>query len=98
MKTIPVRQIASTSNAQNISGRFSIRIIEQVLNGNDLVHDLHKHDFYFVLALQQGTGIHEIDFIQYEIQDYSIFILRPGQVHRLALKANTPGRWHMTHK
>ena len=87
MKTIPVRKIAQTLNA----GRFSIRDLKQVLNGNDLVHDLHKHDFFFVLALHKGKGIHEIDFIKYEIQDHSVFILRPGQVHRLELNADSTG-------
>ena len=90
MKTIPVKRIASSSNQQN-GGQFSIRTIEQMLNGNDFVHDLHKHDFFFVLALQQGKGLHEIDFVPYSIHDHSIFILRPGQVHKLALQADSTG-------
>lgn len=89
MKAIPVRQISS--KAQNNAGRFSIREIQQILNGNDLVHALHKHDFFFVLVLQQGKGIHEIDFVQYEAHDHSVFIIRPGQVHRLELNANSTG-------
>lgn len=90
MKPIPIRRIASFPKQQN-SGQFSIRTIEQVLNGSNLVHDLHKHDFYFLLALQQGKGMHEIDFIPYPIQHHSIFILRPGQVHKLALQAGSTG-------
>ena len=58
MKTIPVRQIASPQREQGHAGRFSIRDVQQVLNGKDLVHDLHKHDFFFVLAMQKGNGIH----------------------------------------
>ena len=91
MKGIPIRHIAATSNGQNKPGRFSIRRVQQVLNGKDLVHDLHKHDFFFVLALHKGTGMHEIDFIPYGIHDNSIFILRPGQVHRLVLGAGSTG-------
>jgi AraC-like DNA-binding protein len=91
MKTIPVRQIASPQREQSNAGRFSIRDVQQVLNGKDLVHDLHKHDFFFVLAMQKGNGIHEIDFIQYEVHDHSIFILRPGQVHKLQLRADCIG-------
>jgi len=90
MKPIPIRRIASSIKQEN-GGQFSIRAIEQVLNGSDLIHDLHKHDFYFVLALQQGKGLHEIDFIPYPIQHQSIFILRPGQVHKLALQAGSTG-------
>ena len=91
MKTIPVRQIASAQRLQSGAGRFSVRSLQQVLNGKDLVHDLHKHDFYFVLAVLQGKGIHEIDFIQYPIHSHSIFILRPGQVHKLELTADSTG-------
>ncbi|MFL5747595.1 MAG: AraC family transcriptional regulator [Niastella sp.] len=90
MKPIPIRHIASTPKQQN-GGQFSIRVIEQILNGNNLIHDLHKHDFYFILAIQQGKGIHEIDFISYPIHGHSIFILRPGQVHKLALQAGSTG-------
>ena len=72
-------------------GRFSIRDVRQLLNGKDLMHDLHKHDFYFILALQEGRGIHEIDFVPYDLHPHSIFLLRPGQVHRLVLKANSTG-------
>ena len=91
MKTIPVRHLASPQREQSIAGRFSIRDVEQLLNGKDLVHDLHKHDFFFVLALEKGKGLHEIDFIKYEVHDHCIFILRPGQVHRLELSADNTG-------
>jgi AraC family transcriptional activator of pobA len=89
MNAIPVRQISS--NGQNNAGRFSIRDLQQILQGENLVHGLHKHDFFFVLALQQGKGIHEIDFVQHEAHDHAVFIIRPGQVHRLELNAGSTG-------
>ncbi|OJV19724.1 MAG: AraC family transcriptional regulator [Dyadobacter sp. 50-39] len=91
MKTIPIRYIADTHQQQITDGRFSIRSISDVLKGKDLIHDLHKHDFYFILAVEQGTGVHEIDFVSYDVQDGAIFILRPGQVHQLRLKADCTG-------
>lgn len=91
MRTIPVRQIAPAQTLQNSAGRFSVRDLQKVLNGKDLVHDLHRHDFYFVLAVLQGKGIHEIDFISYPVQDNAVFILRPGQVHKLELTADSTG-------
>ena len=86
MKPIPVKQIAPAH-----SERFSIRSLQQVLGDGGLQHDLHRHDFYFILAIKKGSGLHEIDFIKHDVQDHSIFILRPGQVHRLQLKAGTTG-------
>ena len=91
MKAIPVKQITAASTEDGNAGRFSIREVQQILNGNNLVHGLHKHNFFFVLALQQGKGVHEIDFVQYEAHDNTVFIIRPGQVHRLELSANSTG-------
>ena len=91
MKSIPVRQIAEAGAVKNSAGRFSIRPLRQVLNGQKLVHDLHRHNFYFVLAIEQGTGVHEIDFTPHRVRDHSVFILRPGQVHRLELSAKSTG-------
>lgn len=91
MKTIPVRHIADTQKELVNTGRFSIRKIETILNGSDLQHDLHRHDFYFVLLIQSGSGIHEIDFTAHPVTDQTVFVLRPGQVHQLQLKADTKG-------
>ncbi|MCE7921420.1 MAG: helix-turn-helix domain-containing protein [Haliscomenobacteraceae bacterium CHB4] len=91
MKEIPVRKIKKPQKEANFSERFSIRDVRQVLGGNDLFHALHRHDFFFVLALQKGRGTHKIDFTSYDVQDNSIFILRPGQVHQLELKADCTG-------
>lgn len=90
MNKIPVRQI-TTSNETAVSGRFKIREVEGILDGKDLLQDLHRHDFFFILAIQNGAGRHEIDFTPYEVQNHAIFILRPGQVHQLELKAGATG-------
>ncbi len=89
MKKIPVRQINLLN--EPVAGKFKIRTIANILDGKDLVHDLHRHDFFFLLALQNGKGKHEIDFTDYEIGNNSIFILRPGQVHQLQLKTGSTG-------
>lgn len=89
MKNIPVRNIASA--IAPASGRFSIRRVQDILNGNDLLHDLHRHNFYFVLALEKGDGCHDIDFTPHKVVDCSIFLLRPGQVHQLQLKSGATG-------
>lgn len=91
MKNIPIRQIAATHQEECDVSRFSIRDLRSVLNGKDLVHPLHKHDFYFILAVEEGQGVHEIDFVRYAVQKNSIFLLRPGQVHMLQLSAGCKG-------
>lgn len=91
MKKIPIRQIALAQTELPTSERFKIRKIEDIVGDNDLTHDLHRHDFYFILAIQKGKGKHEIDFTNYDIIDNAIFFLRPGQVHQLELKAGSTG-------
>ena len=90
MKKIPVRQLKTTIFNSAV-GRFHIRTLEQVLNGQDLVHDLHRHDFFFILVVKKGKGAHWIDFEKFNITNRSIFILRPGQVHQLTLAAGSTG-------
>ena len=91
MKTIPIRQITTPGQELSPAGRFSIRDLHTVLQGRDLVHELHKHDFFFILALETGRGVHEIDFVPYEVHADTVFILRPGQVHQLELTADSTG-------
>ncbi|HEY8970126.1 MAG TPA: helix-turn-helix transcriptional regulator [Puia sp.] len=56
-----------------------------------MVQELHRHSFFYVLVLRKGRGEHSIDFVPYTVGDYSIFFMRPGQVHRLVLKKGSKG-------
>src|SRR5690606_12498065 len=63
----------------------------KMLGGKDMLQELHRHDFFFILVLGKGSGLHEIDFTPYTVIDHSVFLMRPGQVHKLALKAGSTG-------
>ncbi|HEY0769203.1 MAG TPA: AraC family transcriptional regulator, partial [Sphingobacteriaceae bacterium] len=89
MKPIPIRQIASAKGSA--AANFRIRRLDELVSDRDMVHELHRHNFYFILAIEKGRGTHEIDFSLYEIHDNSVFILRPGQVHQLTVKAKSIG-------
>jgi len=91
MQKIPVRHINTTQKEPDLSGIFSIRDVAGMLAGNDMEQALHRHDFFFVLALKKGEGTHDIDFTPYTIGDNTIFVMRPGQVHSLLLKAGSTG-------
>lgn len=90
MRKIPIRHINSPQRKAAFQ-HFSIRRVEDLLQRQDLFHNLHRHDFFFVLALQKGSGVHEIDFTKYEVCPNAVFFLRPGQVHQLHLKAGASG-------
>ena len=91
MKKIPIRQIRLSEQELPSPERFKIRRVEDILGGNNLVHDLHRHDFFFILTIKNGKGDHEIDFTAYQVLDNSVFFLRPGQVHQLELDAGCTG-------
>lgn len=91
MKNIPIRSILPPNTGELDS--FRIFNISEVLSGEDMNQALHRHDFYFILLVSKGIGIHEIDFVAYPITDNSISIMRPGQVHQLELKAGSEGYW-----
>ncbi|MFM9840942.1 MAG: helix-turn-helix domain-containing protein [Cyclobacteriaceae bacterium] len=91
MKPIPIRHINTTQKEPSLSGSFSIRDVEDLLAGKDMVQELHRHDFFYILALKKGRGSHEIDFTSYKVGDHSVFFIRPGQVHQITLKAGSAG-------
>jgi AraC-like DNA-binding protein len=91
MKKIPIRQLTAAQQGIPVAGQFKIRRVEDILQGKDLFHELHRHNFFFILVLQDGSGKHEIDFTDYKVQDNTVFFLRPGQVHQLELKAGSTG-------
>jgi AraC family transcriptional activator of pobA len=91
MKNIAIRHINAPHKEPALSEGFRIRDVRALLGGNDMIQDLHRHDFFFVLALNKAMGSHEIDFTPYKVGNESIFFMRPGQVHQLTLKAKSTG-------
>jgi AraC family transcriptional regulator, transcriptional activator of pobA len=91
MYSIPIRHINTTQKEPSLSGSFNIRDVEDLLTGKDMVQELHRHDFFYILALKKGRGNHEIDFTSYKVGDNSVFFMRPGQVHQITLKAGSTG-------
>jgi len=87
MNKINVRHIKEP----DFSEGFSIRDIGTLLSERGMVQEVHRHNFFFVLFLEKGKGEHSIDFINYPVDDYSVFFMRPGQVHQLTLKQGSKG-------
>jgi len=91
MKKIPIRNIRPTAKEQTSTERFNIRDIKTLLDGKELTQELHRHNFFLILALKDGQGNHEIDFVPHDVVDNVVFCLRPGQVHQLKLAAACTG-------
>jgi len=89
--SIPIRQIEKTPRELSQLGNFTIRDLTELLAGNSLTQNLHRHDFFYILLITKGSGKHEIDFVPYQIDRQSLFIMRPGQVHEISLDAGSEG-------
>lgn len=51
----------------------------------------HRHDFWQIILITSGGGIHQIDFRTYKVKPRQIFIIKPGQVHRWKMNAGIKG-------
>ena len=91
MEKRPVRHINATVKEPDFLSSFKIRKVEDLLSGEDMVQALHRHSFFYILLIEKGTGVHHIDFIRYPVTNYSIFFMRPGQVHQLTLEKGSIG-------
>ncbi|MGL2965842.1 helix-turn-helix domain-containing protein [Flavobacterium sp. XGLA_31] len=90
MENIPIRHLKTQKEPQP-DGNYTIKDITPLLANEPMVQELHRHDFYFLLVIKKGAGQHTIDFTDYEINDHTVFMMRPGQVHQLDLKAGSSG-------
>ncbi|ASZ11559.1 helix-turn-helix transcriptional regulator [Chitinophaga pendula] len=91
MKDIPVRQIPTSQQEPGLAGQFNIHDLRPLMDEQDMIQELHRHNFYYLLVLQKGVGSHEIDFTPLPVTDNTLFFMRPGQVHRLTLLAGSKG-------
>ncbi|MCF3111374.1 AraC family transcriptional regulator [Niabella sp. CC-SYL272] len=66
-------------------------LVYQELHGARVIEKPHKHDFFFFLLFEKGSGIHSIDFIDYRVRPRQLHLLFPDQVHSWRLGKNTSG-------
>lgn len=73
------------SNSQNPKARFDIIKIEDLLGRADLDHSpfkLHLVEFYLVILIEEGKGLHTIDFTDYKCKSGSVLTIRKDQIHK----------------
>jgi AraC-like DNA-binding protein len=87
MKGIPIYSIDQFK--QGDEKHYQVEVFDA--NRHFEVEYPHCHDFFEVLFLTKGSGLHIIDANQYEIKPPSIFFLSPGQAHKLELSEDVTG-------
>lgn len=51
----------------------------------------HRHNYYVVIWLKKGTGVHLIDLDKFELKDNTVYCISPGQVHLLKQNGDAEG-------
>lgn len=80
------------AEASNHPGGFLLKTLEDVYNGPTLESERpHRHDYYAIMFIEKGNGIHYVDFHEYAVNDGLVFFLMPGQMHQLLFFAEPKG-------
>ncbi|WP_169051649.1 AraC family transcriptional regulator [Flavobacterium sp. H122] len=91
MKKFAVLNIGQFGTGNRIEG-FHVNTIENhLITAHRNIHKPHKHNFYLTVLFTHGNGVHEIDFVKYEVKPGSLFFLNPGQMHHWELSDDTRG-------
>ncbi len=91
MKNFAVLNIEQFGNENKIEGFYVNTIENHLITAHHNIHKPHKHNFYLTVLFTHGKGVHEIDFVKYEVKPGSLFFLNPGQMHQWELSNDTRG-------
>lgn len=86
---LPVYSLQNFSSPERRSQQFQVELFDA--NRHFSVKYPHRHDFFEVLYLLKGSGLHVIDGNKYEIKPPCVFFMSPGQAHKLELSLDIEG-------
>jgi len=68
-----------------------VNTFQNHLKEHRFIESLHRHDFYVLVLFTKGTGLHKIDFDEFDINKGSLFLMQPGQIHLWELSSDIDG-------
>lgn len=90
MKKYPVYSVQNFS-CNDVHRDFYVNTFAEHLKSHSFVEEPHRHDSYLMVFFTNGSGLHEVDFDQFEIKRGSLFVLQPGQMHHWSLSEDIEG-------
>ena len=51
----------------------------------------HRHNYFVIVWVKKGAGIHLIDLDKFELQDNTVYCITPGQVHLMNINGPADG-------
>lgn len=81
-------------NTSNPRSGFDVLRIEDLFKREVPDHnpfELHKVEFFILLVITRGKGLHTVDFIDYNYQEGSIITIRKDQIHKFSYNTDVEG-------
>ncbi len=92
MQEIPQISFLKTNNSKIEFEIFTLRsLFSRQDNLNHPLGKPHRIEFYHILFITKGAGIHYIDFHPYEYNEGSILFISKGQVHAFEVRFDIDG-------
>ena len=88
-ENIPTYSLRSFSSPERREQQFQVEVFDA--NRHFSVKYPHRHDFFEVLYLSNGTGYHVIDGNKYKIAPPCVFFMSPGQAHKIEFSNDIEG-------
>ncbi|WP_281766084.1 helix-turn-helix domain-containing protein [Neptunitalea lumnitzerae] len=88
---IPVYSICNLLNTENLPQDCVVLDLRTFLDYQQKATTPHRHSFYQVLYVENGEGVHSIDFKSFQIAAGDLFFLSPGQIHKWDFNETTKG-------
>ncbi|MBL4703576.1 MAG: helix-turn-helix domain-containing protein [Flavobacteriales bacterium] len=89
-KALPIYSI-NEFQSLNLDSEFYANLLNPHVKEHHFTRLPHKHDFYLIVLITGGSGMHEIDFESYSVVPGMLFILKPGQMHFWKLSDDIDG-------
>ncbi len=89
---LPILNTCNLKDKQDRPTNLIVHCLDELLNENVFIpENPHRHSFYQIIFIEKGSGTHKIDFVDYKIENNSLFFLAPGQTHNLNLETTSKG-------
>ncbi len=90
-----IKTYTFTAHSANLQ-EFEIKRMEEIYRKAHGEPDSpHRHEYYSIIFIERGKGLHLVDFTEYAIEDLTLFFIQPGQMHQLVLEEEPVG-WVIT--
>ena len=81
-------------NSQNPLAQFDMIKLDRLFDRNDIDHSpfqLHLVEFYMIILIEEGQGVHTIDFTDYPYQKNTLLTIRKDQIHKFIKNDSVKG-------